>query len=69
MRKSTSLILIGLVIFATFSFLLLSPQSAAADECEDRCYDYYFECRKQGGSLEDCTNNMMQCLKLCGWPV
>lgn len=68
-RKKIKLIVsIALFSFFTLSIILFFPQSVLPGVCEDYCYDWYFGCRAQGGSLSYCTDGMMDCLiDYCGW--
>lgn len=57
-----------LLMLALSVLLVYQPAAATKPECEDYCYNWYFQCRQQGGSLAYCTNQMMWCLEeYCGW--
>lgn len=69
-RKVKAVVLFGcsVLMAAGIFFLAIQPAFATKPECEDYCYNWYFQCRQQGGSLEYCTNWMMWCLEeYCGW--
>jgi hypothetical protein len=59
------------LLLALFSILMLfafHPVFASDPVCEDYCYNYYFQCRQQGGSMDYCTDWMTWCLIVyCGW--